>query len=231
MKTLKTLVLALFIVILGLTSQAQASTMSWNVITAETDAFAIFGGGHAFYLPASWGTIQSTDPQFVFVDTGLFVEDFDNNTARLTGQIVGINDATDIWNVDIMFSLAPDPNQTIDPKRELIPAAYSENSGPVDVSTWHYWNIVQGSTLTGEGKNDALQLWVLQRFAEMPFQVGFGASGKNILLGGSTWLSYTGDYEGWGDINVNFRPIPEPASMVLFGTGLIGGIFTRRRRA
>ena len=60
------------------------------------------------------------------------------------------------------------------------------------------------------------------------FQVGIGANDKNGLLGASVWLDIGG--QNW-DINVNLAQVPAPASLALFGLGLIGLGMVRRRTA
>lgn len=65
-----------------------------------------------------------------------------------------------------------------------------------------------------------------------PFQIGFGANGKNTNFGGSGWFTYTvngGTTSYRGDFNVDLATAPLPASMLLLLGGL-GGVSLMRRR-
>lgn len=66
---------------------------------------------------------------------------------------------------------------------------------------------------------------------KFPMQIGYGANGKNLEVGFSTWFKYDGDQTSTrhADINVSLiektlpesEPVPEPA-MGLLSLGVIG---------
>src|SRR5690606_27453467 len=72
------------------------------------------------------------------------------------------------------------------PKKELLPAAYVENGGPIDPQTWRYYTTGTGLLVGLDALQDALVPVVLHGAA---FQVGVGASGKNVKLGASGWIT------------------------------------------
>lgn len=107
------------------------------------------------------------------------------------------------------------------------PNCTGSNCGCVDPNTWHYYSLVTG-TLTGTG-NYAGAVVTLTPAMMGCFQVGNGASGKNVDYGFSGWFDYQVDqqpsnpnfvlqFDGrTADINMNcenlrpeFTPTPTP---------------------
>ena len=189
---------------------------------------------------------------FHFVDdSGLREFSMDMTSATMTGTLASASDPTSVWDVEINFILGMNNADFTNPmghtnplggtsfgeqKRELNNAAYTENGGPVDPSTWNYYYIDDAnSTLTGVGGAiDGVVLDINQRpggsnYGKHVFQIGTGANGKNINFGASTWFNYTGKYNGHGDINIALKEIPTPgaASLALLSCGIAGA---RRRR-
>jgi hypothetical protein len=168
-------------------------------------------GGHAFWLPG-------IDTDLIFdPESAQWTANFDG-TATLTGTLVSTSDSGHSFQVSVDFagltSVAPPGS----PKKELGSHAYSENGGPVNSSTWVYYTSFSG-TLTGQGDYAGA---VIEFTRTGPaFQVGVGANGKNISLGGSGWFTWTVTQQpssggslqssGQGDINidlVNCTPPP-----------------------
>ncbi|MEQ8765222.1 MAG: hypothetical protein RL885_14910 [Planctomycetota bacterium] len=181
-------------------------------IPADADQYGT-AGGHA----VTWGCGTEQAVKYVFAPRGdeRFTE-FGDGTASLTGLLVDPNDSQNLWRMNIEFSGRVNPGEpgyppAGSPKKELAPGAYIENGGPVDASTWHYYIVTTG-TLIGEGNNAGCSIQVM-RMGEA-FQVGVGASGKNVRLGASGWLDLIRTCNGGrpesciGDINIELVPCP-----------------------
>ena len=170
---------------------------------AMTDQYARFNGGHAFWMP-------KIGKNFVFADGGTFVEKA-NGTAKLTGIIHKRNKPRHAFKVKIHFRrYRENPPNNGSPKKELIPTAYVEQGGPVDTDTWYYYKNFQG-TLKGIKRYKGAVIDIHR--TGPAFQIGEGASGKNINFGGSGWFKWKvlrhGDNfqfsknKGHGDINID----------------------------
>ncbi len=171
------------------------------------DEYSIFGGGHAFWFPGI-----GTD--FIFIAPGQFNEHPMSGTAKLTGLIASESDPDNMWAVDVDFTGrmahgAEDYPPADSPKRELHDEAYAEDGGPIDTNSWHYYLTTEG-TLIGMGDNEGLTMTITRKGPA--FQVGFGASGKNLHMGASGWLTAllhdpfndeTTEYHG--DINIDLN--------------------------
>jgi hypothetical protein len=174
----------------------------------EDPLYSTNGGGHAFYIPG-------LGIKYVFInDSGLFHEHVTLGTAELTGIIENEGEPGNQWDVHVDFSVRINPGDigyppAGSPKKELDPSAYIENGGPIDTSTWYYYEVTQ-CLLTGLGNNAG----AVVNFVRMgpAFQVGFGANGKNLNFGASGWLqgTYTDpsgtDHDIYGDINIDLNP-------------------------
>jgi len=179
---------------------------------AEVDPYYMYSGGHALWLPGIGN-------DFVFEDGATF-EELDNGTAKLIGVAESLSDSDKRLNVEFCYSGRINPGAenyppADSPKLELKAEAYSENGGPVDTSLWHYYAVLEG-TIEGLDDLEGLELEVSDRGPA--FQVGIGASGKNVLFGASGWLGWTvksqADYgskvsDGEGDVNIDLDECPE----------------------
>jgi hypothetical protein len=201
------------------------------------------GSSHAIYLPGVAG-----GSNFVFnpFSGGNLVIPPGAATMSLFGQVVSTSNAAYSFDVTIDFDLIPSAT----PKKELSNSAYAPGPGGIDTGTWDYYLVRAGSKLIGTAGSlfDGLTLNLSQAPAGGPYasQIGFGANGKNLTFGLSTWFTYTSTvtggysgptYSGQGDVNVNVigggtgTNIPEPAALGLFGLGLAGlGLAARRRQ-
>jgi hypothetical protein len=137
---------------------------------------------HSFYLP-------EIGKDFAFDPPGQYVE-YADGTARLTGKIHRLSNPNKGFDVDVVFDQRVNPGAAIfppvgSPKKSLLPSAYVENGGPVDPTTWHYFQTIDG-TLSGI---DDYAGSLLKITRDGPaFQVGYGANDKNLKWGASGWL-------------------------------------------
>jgi len=291
MKAHKTLSMVAAGICAGLLTASTAQALTYRVSAADRDAsVAPYSGGHAFWLPdngSGTNIPNGNSSKFVFKnDSGLLTVSDDKTSARLTGTIQAVGKASSMWDVDIMFILGMDSatykNDHVDPKgdthdgkvkRELYSHAYADNGGTVDPDTWRYFYMDESNaTLKGAAGSgyEGTTLDLYQRpngadYGKYVFQLGEGASGKNLKMGMSGWLGYTtaetGEqesyrsyrrwgsrssrysrysryncgpkgYSGYGDINIDLEPIPEPVSagLTMMGLGALT-LTTRRRRS
>ena len=232
---------ALTIGTLAAVADSASAFTTYEASTAYKDQYGGHGDGHAFWFPGMAG-----GKKFVFEgDSGIFEYDDLAHTASLTGTIVSTKDANKKWDVDLSFGLSSYST----PKKELKLEAYSNNGGPVDTSTWKYFDLLD-STITGLGEFTGLNVELSQRPVSGPyaFQLGDGANGKNVDYGFSGWYGWeiTGEEEvveayaakygerklsGKGDINIDLEKTPEPGTLGALGIGVLGlaGLAKRKR--
>ena len=174
-------------------------------------AFGASLAGTAVYL-------HGIGNDFVFAPGASFAE-YGDGTARLTGEIFRPSAPTERFLFDTLFQGRVGPGEAsypppTSPKMELVPAAYYPLGGPIDTDTWHYYPTFTGLLL---GLDD-FQGGVINIGRMGPsFQVGEGANGKDITLGGSAWMtvavvaqptSTTWSASGGGDINISIGDCP-----------------------
>ncbi|MCB1057370.1 MAG: choice-of-anchor A family protein, partial [Acidobacteria bacterium] len=161
---------------------------------------------HALWLPG-------IGRHFVFEAPSEFTE-YPDGTAHLVATAFDLTSPTRRFQVDVTFTGRSDTPPPGSPKKELKASAYAENGGPVDIATWHYYSDFTGY-LFGDGALVGAAIEVERRGPA--FQVGVGASGKNIHLGGSGWLTWqvlaqpiNGSLQetGEGDFNLDFGTCP-----------------------
>jgi len=147
-------------------------------VSAFGDGFNNFAGAHSIVI------FDSPSRRFSFEPAGN-VDVYDNGDVTITGMAIDNNTGSKI-NVVLEYTDSTDVNAT--PKLELIPSAYVDQGGPVDPSTWSYFDSFSG-TFTGEAGDadyDGVVFTVTAR-GSVP-QIGDGANGKNITFGLSNWF-------------------------------------------
>ncbi|MBM4256886.1 MAG: PEP-CTERM sorting domain-containing protein [Deltaproteobacteria bacterium] len=229
----------------GGASPTQASTFS--VTESYTDpVYGKYSGGTALWLPG-------IGSDYVFTTPGTFTTN--GPGATLTGSVWSQSDPQEGFALNIQFSGLVQPGDPgyappDSPKRELTRRAYSEKGGPVKVNEWVYYTVFTG-TLTGLGNYAGFEIDLVR--VGPAFQMGYGANGKNLNFGGSGWFQVTASRApqgqsplqltpgGHGDFNLDFENriivvdppiniVPEPGSLVLFATGVVGLVALRRHK-
>lgn len=163
---------------------------------------------HAVWMPGI-----GTD--FVFTpNPGSLVENLDG-TAVLSGTIAKLSNPSQGFDVVVNLSGRTSVAPPGSPKKDLKDCAYDEDGGPVDTDTWYYYPNYSG-TLTGTGEYLGAVLTIVP--TGPAFQVGLGASGKNLKYGASSWFIWTVTQQpaagaplpvtGQGDFNIDIGDCP-----------------------
>ncbi len=148
-------------------------------VTAVPDEFGqSSGNGHSV-------VIVDTPSRRLSFDPAGQVDIYDNGDISISGTVVDNNDGSKL-EVTLNYTQATDVNAN--PKLELIPAAYADQGGPVDPSTWNYFADFSGVLAgpTGDPTYDGVVFNATLRDS-IP-QIGEGANGKNIGFGLSNWF-------------------------------------------
>lgn len=232
---------------------ANAAVVTRATVVESYDASSAIGRGadHSGWMPFfenMAGTPldeRRNGSDFDFLPNGTLTVRSDD-TARLTGMLISQVDPTYKFMVSVDFMRRAGPGSG-GPKQELPNSSYAANGGPIDPSTWNYFDLTGGS-LTGMGSFAGLDLNLEERprNSVFPMQMGEGANGKNHNLGLAVWFfataadscdghdlceNFAQRYFG-GDFNLNLSPnaVPLPAGAVLFLTG-VAGVAGMRGRA
>jgi|GEM_PF-2739608 len=189
------------------------------IATAYVDEYAKHNnGGHAIYLPGIGGKYVPVD------ETAMSISFFDDGTAIIEGLVKDTNEPTHIFHVRAELSgktNTPAPGGA--KENELKNSAYNtfDPPGPIDVSSWHYYETMTGTVTGPEGTYfEGVEISFVGTGPY--FQIGYGANMKNEKYGASAWFKYTVEKstsslpkdEGFskkGDFNFNLPDCaPEP---------------------
>ncbi len=171
-----TLALALFATSLSAAGPARNELAKHAVSDSYHDGLH----DHALWIPGVEGNLRF-DPEGSFVELG-------DGTLRLTGTLYARFDSDKTFDIDVTFYGYTEVAPPGSPKRELLPHAYIENGGPVDPSTWWYYTSFEGTLSSASGAWAGARLRISERGPA--FQVGYGASNKNVLFGASGWFYF-----------------------------------------
>lgn len=173
----------------------------------------------------------STSTIFGF-DNVMFNE-YDDGSARLFGQVTVVGPSPQngmTYNLNVHFD-------------EVTSASDIAKISAFNPA-WTYYNINPAGVemvSTSDAADDA-HLWTfpdVNADVLKPFRVGTGANGKNGNFGAAGWLSYEHNYPGGpygqqgsyvnaSDFLMDLTPVPEPATLALFGIGMAGAAVRRR---
>ncbi|MCB9094808.1 MAG: hypothetical protein H6621_07045 [Halobacteriovoraceae bacterium] len=169
---------------------------------AQVDEYAQFIGGYALYI---FGV-----GKFKFTSHGLLMK-FVDGYAHLRGYVYNESNPAEILKVSVILK---DRRTGETPKKELKDIAYDENGGPVDTDDWAYYTLEAGLF---EGSGDLVGTCLDITQNSMAFQIGFGANGRNITFGASSWFTILTaassktklppywKIDGDGDINIDLE--------------------------
>lgn len=198
----------------------------------QDPTFGVSPAGTAVYL-------HGIGNDFVFAPGASFSE-YGDGTARLTGEIYRPTVPTERFLLDTLFTGYNGPGSVAypppgSPKKELAPGAYSDQGGPIDPATWHYYPFFNGLLI---GLDDFAGGTVSIARMGPAFQAGFGANGKDTTYGASGWLnvavltqptSTTLNATGGGDINISVGDCP-PLSAPLCAIAAAPDIFSPQQQ-
>lgn len=159
---------------------------SLAVLPAEKDPlFGLHAGGHTLWLPG-------IGDDFVFVGGGTLNLHADGG-AHLLGLAASRSEPGRQFLVRAELGARVQPGDANhppagSPKLELDATAYVSGGGTIDPKTWIYFEELAGE-LVGVGELAGARL----EFARTgpAFQMGFGANGKNLRYGASSWIALT----------------------------------------
>lgn len=181
-------------------------------VSAESGDFNQFPGGNSLLIDGVFGNLD-------FIGDRTLVRTLPDGDMTLTGQV---SDGANVFDVDLVYTGFQDASPN--PVLALLPAAYVDNGGPIDPSSWDFFTGLSGTVTGVSGAWEGVVLDVTPKGE--PAQIGVGANGKNTKFGLSGWLTMTvasaanglpaglniGDSFG-GDINVDLEdscPDPQP---------------------
>jgi hypothetical protein len=169
------------------------------------------GSSHAVWMPGIY-----TD--FIFTPR-LGTWSAGGDTATLTGTIRRRDDWGSGFEITVnLAGKTTATNAAQPPHFDLDPGAYIWNGGPVDPSTWCYYEQFNG-VFTGFGQYQGAVLDIARRGPA--WQMGVGANNKNANYGASAWFTWTlrspfGSLplSGVGDFNIDITDCTPPTLCV-----------------
>jgi hypothetical protein len=169
--------------------------------TCEMDEYTkVKYGGHAVWLPNLPGSPSS---KYVFDNKGSF-ETYADGSARISGTVVNASDPAYSWEVEIWLTGKMDWSNWSAMSRGWKGNSYIVGN---NYKNWDYYVMDNArlATLKGKGNYAGKTLYLNHKPSNQyyGFQVGKSANDKDYSYGMSGWFTYTGDYSGHGDVNVD----------------------------
>lgn len=175
------------------------------VLQAVSDKWNKGGSSHAVWMPGIYTDFIFT-PQY-----GAWSSNADH--ATLNGIIRRRDDLSSGFEISVVLSnktTIPGPDS---PRLDLDPDAYIWNGGPIDPSTWCYYEDFSG-VFTGFGRYQGAVMDIIRHGPA--WQLGVGANNKNGNFGAAAWFTWSlrqpfGSLpmSGVGDFNIDiFQCVP-----------------------
>eukprot|EP01133_Synstelium_polycarpum_P010242 gene10242-11941_t len=187
-------------------------------------------GGHSFWVSTQLPFLNNVRTWSFFPGSGSLTV-LPNGNLHLVGSIHPISEgptSCNLWSVDITFAPSGPPEMS---KDELAPEAYVEKGGPINPSTWRYFEPIPTlSHWFGYNCNKDRVITFTGVQWMMPLQIGAGANGKNGNLGLSVWLTFrdqngnTGGDDNPIDINIDLIPPASSGSVTTTTPSTTGGL-------
>jgi len=195
-------IIAFSLLALSTTTNAALITKQWQVSDAVS-THGLWTNGLSFNGDNSFNFTNDT-----------FLTEYDDGTATLLG---GAEDSGVTWVINILFE-----GYNADPDGPV-----KTGGGPL-LDSWDFYYETSGTISTSD---DGGFVANVSRMGPA-LQIGFGANDKTSDFGASAWLSINGGgHSSHWDLNMDLVAVPEPSIIALFGLGLLGLGFARRRKA
>ncbi len=115
------------------------------------------------------------------------------------------------WEIFVPFKRK---NSKTEPKREMKSEVFTDNGGFINDEEWMLFLVANGAELRevdmdGDYTGNVIELTQRPSDGKHGLQIGFGANGKNIGMGASTWFHWNlnDEQSGDGDINIDLTPL------------------------
>ncbi len=145
---------------------------------------------------------------FHFRAGGIFTERHDGS-ARLAGELVRASDPQATYYLDMSLSEPEASDLEGKSSNHLQDWTYSENSGPVDRSSWRAYRKLEGTLVGMRGR--AGQSFQLQSNGQ-PIQLGLGANGRSLTYGAFAAFEFKSSVDrrnGQGHLSFDLRAASE----------------------
>ncbi|KAN0027855.1 hypothetical protein ACTFIV_009679 [Dictyostelium citrinum] len=180
-------VLSVLLVALSVAGSAYSQCTLNDASAANLDpTYGPTTGGDALTFNNNLGSQINIANNYNFVSNGLVQTNGGDNLV-LTGTLTPANSSlTDKFSLRAAFVRTGQPN---DVKRELQNNAYTSNGGPIDPSTWSFYQILPDKTKMVSLTNPNAVVTMSEN-PNTALQVGTGANGKNLQNGASGWFQF-----------------------------------------